>query len=57
MPAMRDFYAPSAPMPLDQAHGLRRLFAGTRQHVLPAAPACSCGTTPLLPPAPMVDVM
>ena len=37
MPAMRDFYAPSAPMPLDQAHGLRRLFAGTRQHVLPLA--------------------
>lgn len=34
---MRDFYATSAPMPLDQAHGLRRLFAGTRQHVLPLA--------------------
>lgn len=37
MPAMRDFYAPSAPMPLDQAHGLRRLFAGTRQRIVPLA--------------------
>lgn len=34
---MRDFYAPSSPVPLDQAHGLRRLFAGTRQHLLPVA--------------------
>ena len=34
---MRDFYAPSSPMPLDQASGLRRLFAGARQRVLPIA--------------------
>jgi hypothetical protein len=34
---MRDFYANSAPMPLDQADGLRRLFAGRRRHVLPLA--------------------
>jgi flagellar biosynthesis protein FlhG len=34
---MRDFYAPSAPAPLDQAQGLRRLFAGQRQRVLPLA--------------------
>ncbi len=34
---MRDFYATSAPMPLDQADGLRRLFAGRRSHVLPLA--------------------
>jgi hypothetical protein len=34
---MRDFYAPSKPAPLDQAHGLRRLFAGQRQRVLPLA--------------------
>jgi flagellar biosynthesis protein FlhG len=34
---MRDFYAPSSPMPLDQASGLRRMFAGTRQRVLPVA--------------------
>jgi flagellar biosynthesis protein FlhG len=27
---MRDFYATSEPMPLDQADGLRRLFAGAR---------------------------
>lgn len=27
---MRDFYAGTAPMPLDQADGLRRLFAGSR---------------------------
>jgi flagellar biosynthesis protein FlhG len=27
---MRDFYAPSEPVPLDQADGLRRLFAGAR---------------------------
>ena len=27
---MRDFYASSEPMPLDQADGLRRLFAGAR---------------------------
>jgi len=33
----RDFYAPSQPMPLDQAHGLRRMFAATRQRVLPIA--------------------
>jgi hypothetical protein len=32
---MRDFYAPSQPMPLDQADGLRRLFAGRRRCVLP----------------------
>jgi len=39
---MRDFYAPSfdsgAPgAPLDQAHGLRRLFAGRARHVLALA--------------------
>jgi hypothetical protein len=34
---MRDFYAPSHPAPLDQAHGLRRLFAGQRQRLLPLA--------------------
>ena len=39
---MRDFYAPSydsgaAGAPLDQAHGLRRLFAGRARHVLPLA--------------------
>ncbi|MEO5732127.1 MAG: flagellar biosynthesis protein, partial [Rubrivivax sp.] len=35
---MRDFYAaPSASMPLDQADGLRRLFAGRRGHVLALA--------------------
>jgi hypothetical protein len=34
---MRDFYATSAPVPLDQADGLRRLFAGRRRHVLPLA--------------------
>lgn len=34
---MRDFYASSSAMPLDQAHGLRQLFAGTRQRVLPLA--------------------
>lgn len=34
---MRDFYAASTPMPLDQAAGLRRLFAGRRRHVLPLA--------------------
>ena len=32
---MRDFYASSQPAPLDQAHGLRRLFAGRSHHVLP----------------------
>lgn len=32
---MRDFYAPSAPAPLDQADGLRRLFAGSRQCLVP----------------------
>ncbi len=32
----RDFYAPSGPAPLDQADGLRRLFAGgPRQRLLP----------------------
>lgn len=34
---MRDFYASSVRMPLDQADGLRRLFAGRRQHVLALA--------------------
>lgn len=34
---MRDFYASSGPMPLDQADGLRRLFAGTRHRVLALA--------------------
>jgi len=40
---MRDFYAHSAPAPLDQmaqmdqAQGLRRLFAGTRQRFIPLA--------------------
>lgn len=39
---MRDFYAPSfdssfAGAPLDQAHGLRRLFAGRARHVLALA--------------------
>jgi hypothetical protein len=34
---MRDFYGSSLPMPLDQADGLRRLFAGRRRHVLPLA--------------------
>ena len=32
---MNDFYASSKPAPLDQAHGLRRMFAGRRQAVLP----------------------
>ena len=32
---MRDFYAPSSSMPLDQADGLRRLFAASRRHVIP----------------------
>ncbi len=32
---MNDFYASSGPVPLDQAHGLRRMFAGRRQVVLP----------------------
>jgi hypothetical protein len=31
---MRSFYAPSKPMPLDQADGLRRMFAGRHCHVL-----------------------
>ena len=31
---MRDFYATSGPMPLDQADGLRRLFGGRRRSVL-----------------------
>jgi hypothetical protein len=34
---MRDFYANTAPAPLDQAQGLRRLFAGSRQRFLPLA--------------------
>ncbi len=34
---MSDFYTPSRPMPLDQADGLRRLFAGRRRAVLPLA--------------------
>jgi flagellar biosynthesis protein FlhG len=35
---MRDFYASSATMPLDQADGLRRMFAGARpRHVIPMA--------------------
>jgi hypothetical protein len=35
---MRDFYATSGPMPLDQADGLRRLFAGARpRRVIPLA--------------------
>ena len=32
---MNDFYASSKPAPLDQADGLRRMFAGRRQVVLP----------------------
>jgi hypothetical protein len=32
---MHDFYPASRPAPLDQADGLRRLFAGTRRAVLP----------------------
>ena len=35
MQRMNDFYASSRPAPLDQAHGLRRMFAGRRQVVLP----------------------
>ncbi len=31
---MHDFYAHSRPMPLDQADGLRRMFAGRQQRVL-----------------------
>jgi len=34
---MRDFYENSQRMPLDQADGLRRMFAGRRRHVLPLA--------------------
>lgn len=34
---MQDFYAPSQRMPLDQAHGLRRMFAGRRTRVVPLA--------------------
>jgi flagellar biosynthesis protein FlhG len=34
---MHDFYAASAPLPLDQADGLRRLFAGRRRQVLALA--------------------
>ena len=32
---MHDFYAHSRPMPLDQADGLRRMFAGRQRWVLP----------------------
>ena len=32
---MHDFYAHSRPMPLDQADGLRRMFAGRQRRVLP----------------------
>jgi flagellar biosynthesis protein FlhG len=32
---MHDFYASSRPAPLDQADGLRRMFAGRRRSVLP----------------------
>ena len=32
---MRDFYPSSDPVPLDQADGLRRMFAGRRQCVIP----------------------
>jgi flagellar biosynthesis protein FlhG len=34
---MRDFYAASSPVPLDQADGLRRMFAGQRRHLLALA--------------------
>ena len=34
---MHDFYASSRPVPLDQADGLRRMFAGRRRVVLPLA--------------------
>lgn len=34
---MHDFYASSRPAPLDQADGLRRMFAGRRRAVLPLA--------------------
>jgi flagellar biosynthesis protein FlhG len=34
---MRDFYANSSRMPLDQADGLRRMFAGRRRNVMPLA--------------------
>ena len=34
---MHDFYASSRPAPLDQADGLRRMFAGRRRIVLPLA--------------------
>jgi len=37
MPTMRDFYANTSPAPLDQAQGLRRLFAGKRQRFIPLA--------------------
>jgi flagellar biosynthesis protein FlhG len=37
MMPMRDFYDNSQRMPLDQADGLRRMFAGRRRHVLPLA--------------------
>ena len=34
---MRDFYRNTAPAPLDQADGLRRLFSGRRRRFLPVA--------------------
>jgi hypothetical protein len=34
---MQNFYSSSQPMPLDQADGLRRLFAGRRSHLLTLA--------------------
>ena len=34
---MHDFYSNTGPAPLDQAHGLRRLFAGSRQRFVPLA--------------------
>ena len=33
--SMQDFYSHSRPQPLDQADGLRRMFAGRRRRVLP----------------------
>lgn len=32
---MRDFYAPTGPLPLDQADGLRRLFGGAARRLIP----------------------
>lgn len=60
---MRDFYAPSSPMPLDQADGLRRLFAAqshlTGLRLLPVAAnpyvphvgGAGCGQCSGAPPA------